>query len=131
MDIKSIARLEFFKRWKAKRNLKKLSEKTLRKIAADYTDPRQKRAQRLLKRDFPTSNDVNDFITGAMLGLSFQGIAIYGWDIIFNGMGFKNAFNLLVNLGLSAVGAKRFLKSVKAKKLNKKNPERIKYKNAW
>lgn len=131
MQIQAAFRLDFFKKWKAKRDLKNLSEKTLRKIASDYTDPRQKQAQRLLKRSFPTSNDINDFVTGAILGFGFQGLAIHGWDIIFNGIGYRNGFNILVDLGLTATGARRFLRSMKAKKLNKKNPERIKYRNRW
>ena len=131
MQVQAAIRLNFFKKWKAKRELKNLSEKALREIAADYTDPRQKQAQRLLKRDFPTSNDINDFVTGAILGFGLQGLAIHGWYLIFDGMSYRNGFNILVDLGLTAAGARRFLRSMKAKKLNKKNPERIKYRNRW
>lgn len=132
MEIYAAKRLGFFqKRRKAANQLKRFSEKTLRKIAADYTDPRQKKAQRLLKRKFPTSNDINDVVTGAMFGVAVPGLIEQGWNMIFGTLGFRESFNLLVNAGMSIVAAWRFLRSLKAKHLNKQNPERIKYKNRW
>lgn len=109
-------------RLSAAKKLEDLKESTLRHIANNPRDKRQKQAQRLLLRKYPTKSDtfnnaLNTLRTGT--GIGSIGYGLYTANPVAIGLGITN----------TALGLDSFYKRYRANKLDKQNPKRKKWSN--